>query len=186
MSFNIIESYTKSPKVPDNLVYNVQYYDIAVTESNLYITYNGCINKNGNSTDYRSCVAMYDKDGTFVKKVEIYTGTSSRLFITRIPNNKLYAIVNDNRVIQLNSNLDIYGSTSLTSTWYYSISWDFDTQTLFAYNDYSSGSIDEYYIVPASAHTLLPEPVTKTPVNTMKIQYDFTCDYVNPLDMPAH
>lgn len=185
-SFNIIESYPKSPKVPDNLVYNVQYYDIAVTESNLYITYNGCINRNENSKDYRSCVAMYDKDGTFVKKVEVYTGTSSRLFITRIPNNKLYAIVNDNRGIQLNSNLDIYGSTSLTSTWYYSISWDFDTQTLFAYNDYSNGSIDEYYIVPASAHTLLPEPVTKTPVNTMKIQYDFTCDYVYPLDMPAH
>ena len=121
-----------------------------------------------------------------LKRLKFILELVARLFITRIPNNKLYAIVNDNRGIQLNSNLDIYGSTSLTSTWYYSISWDFDTQTLFAYNDYSSGSIDEYYIVPALAHTFLPEPVTKTPVNTMKIQYDFTCDYVNPLDMPAH
>lgn len=129
---------------------------------------------------------MYDKDGTFVKKSEVYTGTGARLYITRIPNNKLYVIVNNNRGIQLNSDLNIYGSTGLTSNSYYSISWDFDTQTLFAFNDYSKGSVDEYYIVPASAHTLLPEPVTKTPVNTMKIQYDFTCDYVYPLDMPAH
>ncbi|WP_231247468.1 hypothetical protein [Clostridium botulinum] len=185
-NFNIISSYPKSPKVPDNLVYNVEYYDIAVTESNVYITYKGCINRNGNSKDYRSCVAMYDKDGTFVKKAEIHDGTGYRLHITRIPNNKLYVIVNNCRGIQLNSDLNIYGSTELASTGYYSISWDFDTQTLFAYNDYGSGSINEYYIVPASAHTLLPEPVTKTPVNTMKIQYDFTCDYVYPLDMPAH
>lgn len=185
-NFDIIGNYSKSAKIPDNLVYDVDYYDIAVTESNIYITYNGCINRNGNSRDYRSCVAMYDKDGTFVKKAEVYIGTSSRVFITRIPNNKLYVIVNDYRGIQLNSDLNIYGSTSLTSKGYYSISWDFDTQTLFAFNDYSKGSITEDYIVPASAHTLLPEPVTKTPVNTMKIQYDFTCDYVYPLDMPAH
>lgn len=185
-NFNIIGSYLKSAKVPDNLVYDVEYYDIAVTESNVYITYNGCVNRNGNNRDYRSCIAMYDKDGTFVKKAEVYTGTGARLYITRIPNNKLYVIVNDYRGIQLNSDLNIYESTSLTSKGYYSISWDKETQTLFAFNEYGNGSINEYYIVPASAHTLLPEPVTKTPVNTMKIQYDFTCDYVNPLDMPAH
>lgn len=185
-NFNIIGSYSKSSKVPDNLVHDIEYFDIAVTESNVYITYNGCINRDGNSRDYRSCVAMYDKDGTFVKKAEIYTGTGGRVYITRIPNNKLYVIVNDYRGIQLNSDLGIYGSTSLGYDSYYSISWDKDTQTLFAFNDYSRGSINEYHIVPASAHTLLPEPVTKTPVNTMKIQYDFTCDYVYPLDMPAH
>lgn len=185
-NFNVIGSYSKSAKVPDNLVYDVYYYDIVVTESNVYITYNGCINRDGNSRDYRSCIAMYDKDGTFVKKAEVYTGTGSRLYITRIPNNRLYVIVNDYRGIQLNSDLNIYGSTGLTSDGYYSISWDKNTQTLFVFDDYNNGSIDEYYIVPASAHTLLPEPVTKTPVNTMKIQYDFTCDYVNPLDMPAH
>ncbi|WP_373181201.1 hypothetical protein [Clostridium butyricum] len=185
-NFNVIASYSKSAKVPDNLVYDVEYYDVAVTESNVYITYNGCINKDGNSKDYRSCVVMYDKDGTFVKKAEVYSGSSYRLHITRIPNNKLYVMVNDYRAIQLNSDLNIYGGTGLTSDGYYSISWDKDTQTLFAFNDDGRGSIEEYYIVPASAHTLLPEPVTKTPVNTMKIQYDFTCDYVYPLDMPAH
>ncbi len=42
--------------------------DIVVTESNVYITYKGCINRNGNSIDYRSYIVMYDKDGTFVKK----------------------------------------------------------------------------------------------------------------------
>ncbi|KOF56259.1 hypothetical protein AGR56_05185 [Clostridium sp. DMHC 10] len=40
--------------------------------------------------------------------------------------------------------------------------------------------------IPVSAHTLLPKAITKTLTNTMKIQYDFTCDYVYPLDMPAH
>ncbi len=185
-NFNIIESYPKSAKVPDNLVYDVEYYDIAVTESNVYITYNGCIKRNGSSMDYRSCVAMYDKDGTFVKKAEVCTGTSSRLFITRIPNNKLYVIVNVTRAIQLNMDLSIYGSINWGDYNYSSINWDKDTQTLFAFNDRSYRSLNEYYIVPASAHTLLPEPVTKTPVNTMKIQYDFTCDYVYPLDMPAH
>lgn len=185
-SFNIIESYPKSAKVPDNLVYGVEYFDIAVTESNVYITYKGCINRNGNSIDYRSCIVMYDKDGTFVKKAEVYTGTSSRLFITRIPNNKLYVIVNGRSAIQLDMDLSIYGSIDFGYYSYYSITWDKDTQTLFAFNDRSYGSLNEYYIVPASAHTLLPEPVTKTPVNTMKIQYDFTCDYVNPLDMPTH
>ncbi|NFE94370.1 hypothetical protein [Clostridium botulinum] len=185
-SFNVLESYPKSAKLPDNLVYDVEYYDIVVTESNVYITYKGCINRDGNSKDYRSCIAMYDKDGTFVRKAEVYTGTSSRLFITRIPNDKLYVIVNGRSDIQLNMDLSIYGSTNLGYYSYYSIGWDKETQTLFVFDDYRKGSIDEYYIVPASAHTLLPESVTKTPVNTMKIQYDFTCDYVNPLDMPAH
>ena len=129
---------------------------------------------------------MYDKDGTFVKKAEVYTGTSSRLFITRIPNNKLYVIVNGRSAIKLDMDLSIYGSTDLGYYSYYSINWDKDIQTLFAFNDRSYGSLNEYYIVPTSAHTLLPEAVTKTPVNTMKIQYNFTCDYVNPLDMPAH
>lgn len=185
-SFNIIGDYLKSAKVPDNLVYDVEYYDIAVTESNIYITYNGCINRDGNSRDYRSCIVMYDKDGTFVKKAEVYIGTGGKVHITSIPNNKLYVMVNNYRNIQLNSDLNIYGSTGLTSDGYYSISWDKDTQTLFLFDNHNTRSIDEYYIVPASAHTLLPEPITKTPVNTMKIQYDFICDYAYPLDMPAH
>ena len=33
---------------------------------------------------------------------------------------------------------------------------------------------------PIAAMTLLPSPVTKTPTNTMKIQYDFNIQRVDP------
>lgn len=185
--FNVMENYKNSPAVPDDLVYKVEYSDIVATENNVYISYNGCTDTSGSSYNYKSCVAMYDKDGTFVKKADVSTRVQGRTYITRIPNNKLYVIVKGERCIQLNSDLSIYGSTSLGENKCESISWDNDTNTVFILNTRNyDDTIEEQYIVPASAHTLLPESVTKTPVNTMKIQYDFTCDYVNPLDMPAH
>ncbi|SHH59487.1 hypothetical protein [Clostridium grantii] len=185
-SFNIVTSYSKSSAIPGTLVYGVNYYDIAVTSNYIYIAYNGCINTSGDSTYYRSCIAQYNKDGTFVRSVEIYMGTTARVNITSITNNKLYAIINDKRCFQLNEDLGIYQDTGLSSYYLMSFTWDNDRQTIFGYRDSSTDSINEYNVVPASAHTLLPETITKTPTNTMKIQYDFICDYVNPLDMPAH
>jgi hypothetical protein len=88
--------------------------------------------------------------------------------------------------LQLNSDMSIYGTSDFTSTDYDSIVWDEDTSSLFTFSGDSYGELKQQYIVPASAHTLLPEAVTKTPTNTMKIQYDFTCDYVYPLEMPQH
>lgn len=185
-SFNVIASYTKSAVIPGDLVYSVDYTDIAVTANYICITYSGCTDTSGSSSKYKHCIAKYNKDGTFVSKADVFSGTSYRSYITEIPNNKLWIMIYGSRCIQVNEDLSIYGSTDLTSCNYYSVCWDKVRQTLFAYSSSNYGSIAEYYIVPAAAHTLLPEPVTKTPTNTMKIQYDFTCDYVYPLDMPPH
>ncbi|MBE6067409.1 MAG: hypothetical protein E7211_06890 [Clostridium lundense] len=185
-SFSIIASYTKSAVLPGDLVYSIDYTDIAVTANYIFITYGGCTDTAGSSSKYKNCIAKYNKDGTFVNKADVFTGTYYDGYITEIPNNKLWIMINGNRCIQVNEDLSVYGSTNLASLDYYSICWDQARQTLYAYNSLNYGSIAEYYVVPAAAHTLLPEPITKTPTNTMKIQYDFTCEYVNPLDMPAH
>lgn len=185
-SFNVIASYNKSAVLPGDLVSSVDYSDIAVTANYIFISYNGCTDTSGSSSKYKNCIAKYNKDGTFVSKADVYSGTSYRGYITEIPNNKLWVMIYGSRCVQVNEDLSIYGSTDLTSCYYYSICWDKARQTLFAYSSMNYGSISEYYVVPAAAHTRLPEPVTKTPTNTMKIQYDFNCEYVNPLDMPPH
>ena len=63
--------------------------------------------------------------------------------------------------------------------------WDFDLNIVCRYDSSSYGKIVMSWVVPAGAHTLLPEPVTKTPTNTMKIQYDLTVDFVYSFDMPS-
>lgn len=185
-NFNVLNTFSKSEALPGDLVYSVEYCDIYASDNYVYITYKGCTDTSGSNSKYKSCVAKYNKDGTFVSKADIFSGSYGKVFITGIPNNKLWIVINDSSCVQLNENLSIYSITDYSSRWYYSICWDKTKQTLFAYCDSGYGTVSEYYIVPASAHTLLPEPVTKTPTNTMKIQYDFTCDYVYPLDMPAH
>ncbi|MBV4424282.1 hypothetical protein [Clostridium tyrobutyricum] len=185
-NFSIIASYTKSAVLPGDLVYSIDYTDIAVTANYIFITYSGCTDTSGSSSKYKNCIAKYNKDGTFVNKADVFTGTSYDGYITEIPNNKLWIMIYGNRCIQVNEDLSVYGSTDLTSCYYYSVCWDEARQSLFAYSSTNYGLIAEYYVVPAAAHTLLPEPITKTPTNTMKIQYDFNCEYVNPLDMPPH
>ncbi|WP_333887902.1 hypothetical protein [Clostridium sp.] len=185
-NFAVVASYSKSAAIPADLVSSVQYYDIAVNAACVYITYNGCTDTSGSSSKYKSCIAKYNKDGTFASKTEIYTGSIGLITLTKITNNKLWAIIEYGTCLQLNENLTVYATSNFTSTNYDSISWDSDTSTIFTYTDSSYGQLKQQYVVPAAAHTLLPEAVTKTPTNTMKIQYDFICDYVYPLDMPAH
>lgn len=185
-SFLIVTSYTKSSVIPGDLTNNVRYYDIAVTESAIFISYNGCIDSTGALAKYKSCIAKYNKDGTFANKCDIYVANVSDITLTQITNNKLLVIINSGAWLQLNYDLSTYATMSFNTIYYKSITWDADTSTMFS-GDYSThGELKQEYIIPASAHTLLPEAVTKTPTNTMKIQYDFTCDYVYPLDMPAH
>ena len=44
-----------------------------------------------------------------------------------------------------------------------------------------SGWASSWYMwEPVAAMTLLPSPITKTPTNTMKIQYDFNIQRVDP------
>jgi hypothetical protein len=185
-NFAIVTSYSKSAAIPADLVYGVQYYDILVNDTYVYITYNGCTDTSGSNSKYKSCIAKYNKDGTFANKVEVYSGNSDCISMTKIPNNKFWVIIKSSAFMQLNSDLTTYGSTSLGYSIYSSIAWDNNTCTIFTYNNFMYGELKQQYIVPASAHTLLPEAITKTPTNTMKIQYDFTCDYAYPLDMPAH
>lgn len=185
-SFAIVTSYSKSATIPADLIYNVRYWDIFVNDTYIYITYNGCTETSGTTAKYKSCIAKYNKDGTFDNKVEVCTGNYYGIALTEIPNNKLWAVVYYDTCLELNSDLSPYGISAFSNNMCKSIVWDNDTSTMFT-SDYSSyGELKEEYIIPASAHTLLPEAITKTPTNTMKIQYDFTCDYVNPLDMPPH
>ena len=88
--------------------------------------------------------------------------------------------------MQLNDDLSVYGNLNSNLKDYKSIAWDNSTSTMFTYTSNSYGELKHEYIIPASAHTLLPETVTKVPTNTMKIQYDFTCEYVEALRMPKH
>lgn len=185
-NFNIISSFAKSAALPGDLVSSVDYGDIYVSDYHVYIAYKGGTDSSGSSASYKSCIAKYNKDGTFVSKADIFSGTGYKLHIAGIPNNKLWVVINSNRCIQLNEDLSIYSSTNLSNTKSLSMCWDKSRNTMFMHYDSTYGNLGEYYIVPASAHTLLPEPITKTPTNTMKIQYDFTCDYINPLDMPTH
>ena len=185
-NFAVLESYSKSAAIPGDLVSSVNYYDIAANETYVYITYNGCTDSSGSNSKYRSRITKYNKDGTFADKIQIYSGSSGGITLTKIPGNKLWVIINYGTCLQLNKDAGVYGTSDFSSTDYDSIVWDEDTSTMFTYSDRSYGELKQQYIVPASAHTLLPEAITKTPTNTMKIQYDFTCDYVYPLDMPAH
>lgn len=185
-NFNIVTSYSKSAAIPADLIYNVHYYDILVNETYIYITYNGCTDTSGTTAKYKSCIAKYNRDGTFASKVQVYSGSYYEITLTEIPNNKIWVVVFYNTCLQLNIDLTPYGTSNFSNTMCKSVMWDNDTSTMFI-SDYSSyGELKQEYIIPASAHTLLPEAITKTPTNTMKIQYDFTCEYVNPLDMPAH
>jgi len=171
--------------IPED-VYDYFTWGSIVGYADAWYTYSGCIDTSGASAKYKSCIARYNKDGTFFDKVEVYTGSSGFINITKIPNNKFYSIIQYNTAVELNNDLTLYGAGGFTSSSYDSVVWDNDTSTLFTYSSTTYGELKQQYIVPASAHTLLPEAITKTPTNTMKIQYDFTCDYVYPLDMPAH
>lgn len=145
-------------------------YNLCTDETNLYAL-------KVNSTN----IYVYDKV-TYKKKSNITLVDSS----IAIAYDGLNVVVNSSLCLQLNNNLNVYGSINSNLTNYKSIKWDNDTSTIFTYTNNSYGELKHEYIIPASAHTLLPKAITKAPANTMKIQYDFTCDYVNPLDMPSH
>lgn len=74
-NFTVVSSYPKSAAIPADLVCDVEYFDIAVNAAFVYITYNGCTDTSGSSSKYKSCIAKYNKDGTFASKTEIYTGS---------------------------------------------------------------------------------------------------------------
>lgn len=183
-NFSVISTYPKSSAISSDIPRSLQFYDIEVNEANVYISYGGYRESSGSLQ--KGCIAKYNKDGTFSEKSDLYLDYVYNIPITKITNNKLLVVVNSSLCLQLNSNLTAYGNINSNLTNYKSIKWDNDTSTIFTYTSNYYGELKHEYIIPASAHTLLPEAITKTPTNTMKIQYDFTCDYVYPLDMPTH
>lgn len=183
-NFNVISTYSKSSVISTDIPRSLQFYDIEVDEANIYISYGGYTESSGSSQ--KGCIAKYNKDGTFGEKSDLYLNYVYSITISKITNDKLLVVVTGYACFQLNKDLTVYGNIDSSLTNYRSIKWDNDTSNIFTYTSNSYGELKQEYIIPASAHTLLPEAITKTPTNTMKIQYDFTCDYVYLLDMPAH
>ncbi|APM39858.1 hypothetical protein BS101_14520 [Clostridium kluyveri] len=68
----------------------------------IYITYNGCTDTSGSSSKYKSFIAKYNKDGTFASKTEIYTRSTGLITLAKIPNNKLWVIIEYGICLQLN------------------------------------------------------------------------------------
>jgi hypothetical protein len=182
--FNVINSYSRSSVISSDIAKSLTFYDIEADEANVYISYGGYIESSGSSA--KGCIAKYDKDGVFNSKSDLYSDYAYKIALSKITNNKLLVVINEAACMHLNDNLTVHGSIKSNLTGYKSFTWDNDTSTIFTYTSNSYGELKHEYIIPAAAHTLLPEPVTKTPTNTMKIQYDFTCEYVYMLDMPPH
>lgn len=182
--FKVLNTYLKSSVITNDIPRSLQFFDIAVDEASIYISYGGYKEASGNLA--KGCIAKYDKDGTFREKSDIYQEYIYSFPITKITNNKFIVVINNSLSMQLNDDLSAYGNLNSNLKDYKSIAWDNSTSTIFTYTSSSYGELKQEYMIPASAHTLLPEAVTKVPTNTMKIQYDFTCEYVEALKMPKH
>ncbi|MEQ8154506.1 MAG: hypothetical protein ABRQ25_06440 [Clostridiaceae bacterium] len=186
--FTINTSYTKSASanVVDGTTFTATYIDICVAGSYVIIT------AYASSPSSKSWLVVYNKDGTFVKTISV-ASSANMLYATEIPNSKLLVkTYNGNIYMVYNiSDLSVYSSTPAAGSYdsddnFHFIRWDNDKKVMYAMAGSSSGGLWIMWVVPTGAHTLLASPVTKTPTNTMKIQYDVTVDYVYPLDMPPH
>lgn len=192
-NFNVIQSYGRSSAMDIvdgvTMTNSRSYWDICVTESNVLYTFYAY---NSNQSICKTIMAVYNKDGTFVKNIIIHNSGIYNATIFEIPNNKLMVVSSGIYLVFNKVDLSLYSNSHSGSN---SIQWnngsdfcrwDFDLNIVFRYYSSSYGNIAFSWVIPAGAHTLLPEPITKTPTNTMKIQYDLTVDYVYPMDMPQH
>lgn len=192
-NFNVLQSYSRSSAMDKvdgvTLTSSRYFWDICATESNVLYTFHAYVSSSSNP---KTVMAVYNKDGTFVKNVILHNSGAYTTTLFEIPNNKLMVISNTIYMVLNKGDLSVYSNThdgSYIEGWnggndYWR--WDFDLNLIYRYSSKDYGSITLSWVIPAGAHTLLPEPVTKTPTNTMKIQYDLTVDYVYPLDMPPH
>lgn len=189
--FNVVQSFNVNTGVDKvdgtTITSNRRFYDICVTESYIlqtFYVYTSSLKK--------TAIAVYNKDGTFVKTITIDSKEYRNATIFEIPNNKLMVVSSSVYIVFNKADLSIYSNDhSGSNPWQWASGseycrWDFDLNVVCRYASSNYGFLGMSWVVPAGAHTLLPEPVTKTPTNTMKIQYDITVDYVYPLDMPPH
>lgn len=189
-NLQVLQSFSKNSGVDIvdgvTLTTNRYFADICVTES--YILQSFQVG----SGAIKGVIAVYNKDGTFVKNITMQTSNYSIFTLFEVPNNKIIAISPYSQIVLNKENLTIYSNDHTGNNpiqWNSesdSCRWDFDLNLVCRYTYANYGNIGFSWVVPAGAHTLLPEAVTKTPTNTMKIQYDITVDYVYPLDMPPH
>ncbi len=192
-NFQVLQTYGRSAAMDTvdgvTMTTSRYYWDICVTESNVLYTF---YTYNSNQTICKTVMAVYNKDGTFVKNITIHSSSGYNATVFEIPNNKLMVVANGIHIVFNKTDLSIYSNShsgNNAGQWSSGSDfcrWDFDLNLVCRYWTSSYGYIGFSWVVPAGAHTLLPEPVTKTPTNTMKIQYDLTVDYVYPLDMPPH
>ncbi|GIM29832.1 hypothetical protein CPJCM30710_24980 [Clostridium polyendosporum] len=197
-NFNVLATYSKSSSLNSvggyNLANSQLFRALCVTSSKILVAYQG-----SDGTTTRMALAAYNKDGTFSSAMMLITTSCSDGYvtITKIPQNKILIQSYTSVFYVLNeSDLSVYTSWLSTSSTLWNISnyasyghfrWDPSLNLMIATNENGSyGCLQLHYMIPAGAHTLLASPVTKTPTNTMKIQYDLTVDYVYPFDMPPH
>lgn len=168
--------------------------DICVNEGFIYITAKGW---NSSSEPSTSMIVKIGKDGVYFDKLILNGYTDYYIAKLKVGNEIMVASKSES-VYLLDENLEI--SYTHSASWSKVIQGDYnsaedftyDWQNGTVYSGYYSGSstgnnyLRRGYFVPALSHTLLPEPITKTPTNTMKIQYDITVDRVGVFDMPPH
>lgn len=165
--------------------------DISVNEGFIYII---SVGKDYSGDSYSVRIVKIGKDGVFFKSVKLQG--NSQYYITKLQTeNELLVSSSGERVYFMNDNLDIIynHSASWSKIIINSISngddFTYDWQTGAVYRGEFLGATNYLlrgYFIPALSHTLLPEPITKTPTNTMKIQYDITVDRVPVFAMPPH
>jgi len=174
--------------------YSSNPVDISVNEGFIYII---CRGQDSSTASTNARIVKIGKDGVFFKNKEL---SGDFYYITKLQTGSEFLVSNyGDRVYFLNDNLDIIynqpagWSRTIHNNNSYAGDFTYDWQTGAVYRGEYSGSYNSYtnyllrgFFVPALSHTLLPEPITKTPTNTMKIQYDITVDRVPVFAMPPH
>lgn len=170
--------------------------DITANEGFIYV-----INKGYNTGESTTAIiSKVGKDGTFIKSLKI--GSSSDYYVCKLNSgSEIFVFSEDDKVYLMDMDLNIKFSYNAEFSIfnYYSgniakgisdITYDVETGAVYSSSFDNTSSSYNYlmrgYFVPALSHTLLPEPITKTPTNTMKIQYDITVERVGVFAMPPH
>ena len=171
---------------------------IAVDNKYIYVSFSGNTTTNNNDQKGALALMVLTKTGVFVKLLYLAENGKQNSAIrgigglTFLPNNKLLVTTYFWTSVYVDlSDWSFYDWGELGS-----ISMDRDpvTDLWYSSNYRHVGAVTDdtawryeywffpYYIIPATSHTLLPSPVTKTSANTMKIQYDLVVDDIGYFD----
>lgn len=171
---------------------------IAVDGKYIYVSFSGNTTINNNDQKGALALMVLTKTGVFVKLLYLAENGDQNSYIrsigglTFLPNNKLLVTTYHWSSIYVDlSDWSWYGWSTLGGT---SMDRDPVTNLWYSSNYYTVGNVTDdtawrykywffpKYVIPATSHTLLPSPVTKTSANTMKIQYDLVVDDIGYFD----